>query len=121
RVPVAADESVSSRSEASRMAKVRAASVVNIKLMKCGILEAWDIALICKAAGLGLMVGGMVESSLAMTAAAHFAAGLAGFSFLDLDTPLWFAKDPMKGVKFGRGGLYDLSKVRAGVGVTPRA
>lgn len=120
KVAVAADESVSCRADAVRMAKVRAAQVVNIKLMKCGILEAWDIALICRAAGLGLMIGGMVESSLAMTAAAHFAAGLGGFSFVDLDTPLWFAKDPMRGVTLGPGGVYDLSKVKAGIGVAPR-
>jgi L-alanine-DL-glutamate epimerase-like enolase superfamily enzyme len=119
-VPVAADETVSSRADAVKMARVRAASVVNIKLMKCGLLEAWDIALILRGAGLKLMVGGMIESSLAMTAAAHLAAGLGGFSFVDLDTPLWFASDPMKGVSIGRGGVYDLSKVKAGVGVFPK-
>lgn len=119
-VPVAADESVSSRADAARMAREKAASVVNIKLMKCGLLEAWDIALTCRAAGLRLMIGGMIESSLAMTAAAHLAAGLGGFSFVDLDTPLWFARQPMRGVSFGRGGLYDLSRVRAGIGVEPK-
>ena len=97
-----------------------APNLVNVKLMKCGLLEAWDIALICRAAGLGLMIGGMVESPLAMAAAAHLAAGLGGFSFVDLDTPLWFARNPMRGVQFGRGGVYDLSRVKAGIGVVPR-
>lgn len=119
-VPVAADETVSSRADAVKMARLKAASVVNIKLMKCGLLEAWDIALILRGAGLRLMVGGMIESSLAMTAAAHLAAGLGGFSFVDLDTPLWFSSNPMKGVTIGRGGVYDLSRVRAGVGVRPK-
>lgn len=118
-VPVAADETVSSRADALKMARLKAAAVVNVKLMKCGVLQAWDIALICRAAGLGLMMGGMVESPLAMAAAAHFAAGLGGFSFIDLDTPLWFARNPMQGLSLSRSGLYDLSPIHAGIGVRP--
>jgi L-alanine-DL-glutamate epimerase-like enolase superfamily enzyme len=118
-VPVAADESASSRTAVLRLVRERAAQVVNIKLMKCGILEAWDIAAIARSAGLELMIGGNIESSLAMTAAAHFAAGLGGFTFVDLDTPLWFSRDPMTGMRLGPGGVYDLSGVKAGIGVRP--
>jgi len=121
RVDVAADESVSCRADAVKAARTRAVQVVNVKLMKCGLLEAWDIASICRGAGLRLMMGGMVETSLAMGCAAHLAAGVGGFEFIDLDTPLWLAKDPMKGLGFGRGGVYDLSRVAAGIGVVPRA
>jgi L-alanine-DL-glutamate epimerase-like enolase superfamily enzyme len=120
-VLVAADESVSTREQAWRMARERSAQVVNIKLMKSGLLEAWEIALICRASGLGLMIGGMVETSLAMTGAAHLAAGVGGFDFIDLDTPLWLKSEPMRGVRIGRKGIYDLSRVRGGIGVTPRA
>ncbi|MBI5241216.1 MAG: dipeptide epimerase [Elusimicrobia bacterium] len=119
-VPVAADESADSREAVLRLARGRAVQVVNIKLMKCGILEAWDIAAVARSAGIGLMIGGNIESSLAMAAAAHFAAGLGGFAFVDLDTPLWFSRDPMRGVSLGPGGVYDLSGVRAGIGVEPR-
>ncbi|HAZ06975.1 MAG TPA: dipeptide epimerase [Elusimicrobia bacterium] len=118
-VPVAADESVSGRADALGLARRRAAQVLNLKLMKMGLLEVWDCALIAKASGLGLMIGGMIETSLAMTCAAHFAAGLGGFSFVDLDTPLWLRKDPTRGLRMERGGIYDLSKVSAGIGVTP--
>jgi L-alanine-DL-glutamate epimerase-like enolase superfamily enzyme len=117
--PVAADESVASRKDALRMAKERAASVINIKLMKAGLLEAWDIALIARSAGLGLMIGGNVESRLAMAAAAHFACGLGGFSFIDLDTPLWLAREPMRGLSMSPKGVYDLSAAPSGVGVIP--
>jgi L-alanine-DL-glutamate epimerase-like enolase superfamily enzyme len=122
RVPVAADESVSSRADALRLAARRVVQVVNVKLMKCGLLEAWDIALICRAAGLGLMAGGMVETRLAMACAAHLAAGVGGFAFVDLDTPLWLAKDPMRpaGPRFGRGGWWELARVEAGIGVRPK-
>ena len=119
RVPVAADESACGRAAVLRLAAEGAVQVVNIKLMKCGLLEAWDIAAIARSAGLGLMIGGNIESSLAMTAAAHFAAGLGGFSFVDLDTPLWFAREPMRGSLLGPGGVYDLAPVSAGIGVTP--
>jgi L-alanine-DL-glutamate epimerase-like enolase superfamily enzyme len=75
----------------------RAANVINIKLMKSGVVEALEIAAIARAAGLGLMIGGMVESILAMTMSAHFAAGLGGFRFVDLDTPLFLATNPFPG------------------------
>jgi L-alanine-DL-glutamate epimerase-like enolase superfamily enzyme len=61
----------------------------------------------------------MVETPLAMGAAAHLAAGLGSVEFVDLDTPLWLAKNPTRGVGFGPGGVYDLSGVKAGVGVAP--
>lgn len=116
---VAADESVSSPEQALRMAKERAAQVINVKLMKAGLLAAWDIALIAKGSGLGLMIGGMVESQLAMGCAAHLAAGVGGFKFVDLDTPLWLKASPMRGLRMGRGGLYDLASKRPGIGVRP--
>ena len=121
RVGVAADESVSSRRDALRMAQRRSAQVVNVKLMKTGLLESWDLARICRAAGLGLMVGAMVETPLALAAAAHLGAGHGGFEFVDLDTSLWLAREPMRGVAFGARGVYDLAAVRAGIGVVPRS
>jgi L-alanine-DL-glutamate epimerase-like enolase superfamily enzyme len=118
-VPVAADESVRGRADAWGLARRRAVSVLNLKLMKMGLLEAWDCALIARASGLGLMIGGMIETSLAMACAAHFAAGIGGFGVVDLDTPLWLKRDPTRGLRLGRGGVYDLSRVREGIGVTP--
>jgi L-alanine-DL-glutamate epimerase-like enolase superfamily enzyme len=97
-VPVAADEAVARREDALRVAAARAADVINIKLMKCGgILEALDIAAIARAAGIRLMIGGMVETRLGMGTSAHLAAGLGGFDFLDLDTHLLLAEDPFVG------------------------
>ncbi|MDE2141358.1 MAG: dipeptide epimerase [Elusimicrobia bacterium] len=119
RVAVAADESVSGRSDALGLARSKSVSVLNLKLMKMGLLEAWDCALIARAAGLGLMIGGMIETSLAMACAAHFAAGIGGFGVVDLDTPLWLKRDPTRGLRIARGGVYDLSAVRRGIGVTP--
>lgn len=119
-IPVAADESLRGRADALKLARTGAAQVLNLKLMKMGVLEAWDCAMIARASGLRVMVGGMVETPLAMGAAAHLAAGLGGVDFVDLDTPLWLAENPTKGIGFGRGGVYDLSGVKAGIGVMPK-
>jgi len=120
RVPVAADETVVDASDALRMAATRSAHVVNIKLMKSGIVEAMDIAAVCRAGYLGLMIGGMIETRLAMCCSAHFAAGHGGFTFVDLDTPLLLAEDPFEGGYQRVGGRYLLSGIRAGIGCWPR-
>jgi L-alanine-DL-glutamate epimerase-like enolase superfamily enzyme len=117
--PVAADETASSAAAVLRVAREGAAQVVNIKLQKAGVVEALDIAGICRAAGLRLMIGGMVESILSMTMSAHFAAGLGGFAFVDLDTPMFMAENPFAGGFAQTGARLDLGHVAAGHGVTP--
>jgi L-alanine-DL-glutamate epimerase-like enolase superfamily enzyme len=119
-IPVAADESAASVADALRIVQSGAAQVINIKLMKSGVVEALAIAEIAKAAGVGLMIGGMVEATLAMSMSACFAAGLGGFSFVDLDTPLFFLEEPFAGGYTRSGERMDLSSIEAGHGVTPR-
>jgi L-alanine-DL-glutamate epimerase-like enolase superfamily enzyme len=94
--------------------------VFNIKLMKTGIAESLAIAAIARAAGLDLMIGGMVESVLAMTTSACFAAGLGGFAFVDLDTPLFLADNPFDGGYVQTRDCLELSGIVAGHGVSPR-
>lgn len=118
--PLAADETASSSANVLRIAHERAAQVINIKLMKCGVAEALDIAAIARAAGLGLMIGGNVESILAMTMSAHFAAGQGGFSFVDLDTPMFMAENPFDGGFRQTGARLELDHIAAGHGVTPK-
>ena len=43
------------------------------------------------------MIGGNVESILAMTVSACFATGQGGFQFADLDTPMFLAANPVEG------------------------
>jgi len=117
-VPVAADESVHTAADALRVAQMGAANVVNIKVMKSGLIEALQIASVCRAAHLSLMVGAMIESRLAIAASAHFAAGFGGFRYVDLDTPMLLAEDPFKGGYVQEGMNYQLAQVRRGHGVT---
>ncbi len=64
-----------------------------------------------------MMIGAMIEARLAIAAAAHLAAGLCGFSFIDLDTPMLLAEDPFTGGYEQRGGIYDVSGVKGGLGI----
>ncbi|MBM3141356.1 MAG: dipeptide epimerase, partial [Chloroflexi bacterium] len=109
RVPVAADESCRSPADALRIASGRLAQVLNIKLAKSGVVGALEVAAIARAGGLGLMIGGMVETRISMGFAAHLAAGLGGFAWIDLDTPLLLAEDPVRGGYVARGARYDLA------------
>lgn len=96
-VPVAADESVMSAKDALEVVRRKAADVVNLKIMRCGLLESVRIAEIAHAAGLGLMIGGMVESRLAMSCSLSLVYGLGWIDHCDLDTPLLLAEDPVRG------------------------
>lgn len=96
-VPVAADESVRSLQDARDVIQQQAAEIINIKIMKSGLREAMEIASYARAAGLRLMIGGMVETRIAMGCSFALVLGLGGFEFLDLDTPLLLASDPVKG------------------------
>jgi L-alanine-DL-glutamate epimerase-like enolase superfamily enzyme len=116
-VQVAADESASSAPAVARLLKMGAVNAVNIKLMKTGIIGALDIAAICRAQHCALMIGAMIESRLAIAAAAHLAAGLGGFSYIDLDTPMLLATDPFSGGYEQHGGVYNLSGVKSGLGI----
>ena len=118
---VAADEAVTSAEDARRVVRARAADVINIKLLKAGLGEALEIARVARAGGVGLMIGGNVESVLAMTVSACFATALGGFRFADLDTPFFMSENPFRGGYRIRAGQISVGHLRAGHGVVPRA
>jgi L-alanine-DL-glutamate epimerase-like enolase superfamily enzyme len=123
RVPVAADESARSATDVARLAAHRAADVVNVKVTKCGLVEACDMIAAARTFKLGLMIGGMVETPLGMTVSACLAAGHGGFSFVDLDTPFFMKDVPTEGGCYelaGRGPTLRLSHIVAGHGVRVR-
>lgn len=116
-IPIAADESARSAQDVLRLIQDQSASVINIKLMKAGVAEALQIASLAQASGLGLMIGGMVESILAMSFSAHFAAGIGGFDYVDLDTPLFIAEHPFSGGFCQEGSRLTLDPSVPGHGV----
>jgi L-alanine-DL-glutamate epimerase-like enolase superfamily enzyme len=80
-----------------RIAQRGLAGVVNLKVTKSGVVETLTMWHVAEAAGLERMIGGMVEAELAMTFSAQLAAGLGGFAFVDLDTPLFLKESPFEG------------------------
>jgi len=117
-IPIAADESVFSLADLQKIIKAGAADVVNLKIMKTGILQALEIATTAKAFGLDLMIGGMVETRLAMGCSVSIAMGYCPIKYIDLDTPLLMKSDPMLG-----GYSYCGSEIRSwdtpGLGMVP--
>jgi L-alanine-DL-glutamate epimerase-like enolase superfamily enzyme len=95
-VPVCADESCHDTASLAHIAGRYDA--VNIKLDKTGgLTEALRLAAGAKAAGLGIMVGCMVATSLAMAPALLLAADAR---WIDLDGPLLLARDREHGLVF---------------------
>jgi L-alanine-DL-glutamate epimerase-like enolase superfamily enzyme len=89
---------------------------INIKLMKCGGLrEAMRMIHTAKALGMKTMLGCMIESSVAITAAAHLSPLV---DYADLDGNLLVTNDPFCGVKVERGQL--ILNDEPGLGLMPR-
>jgi L-alanine-DL-glutamate epimerase-like enolase superfamily enzyme len=95
---ILADESVYSPRDALKLIGLRAADMINIKLMKSGgIGGALKICAMAEAAGMECMIGAMMESKVAITAAAHLATARRCFTKYDLDPPILCASDSVKG------------------------
>lgn len=116
-VPVAADETVFTAADALNVARMGCADVINIKLMKSGIVEALDIAAIARNANVKLMIGCMLESKLALSCAVHFAAGLGGFSFIDLDPHINPEDEPFAGGPEFKDPVWTLADNVPGIGL----
>ncbi|QBD80774.1 dipeptide epimerase [Ktedonosporobacter rubrisoli] len=116
-VPVAADESAANSAEVAHLLAMEAVNVINIKLQKCGIVDALEIAALCRVKHIPLMIGAMADSRLATSASAHFVAGLGGFSYIDLDSPMLMVSDPFTGGYEQKGAIYDLAGIKSGLGI----
>lgn len=114
-MPIFADESVLVSPDVPAMAGL--VDGVNVKLMKSGgIREALRLIHTARAHGMGVMIGCMIETSVAITAAAHLSP-LADFA--DLDGNLLISNDPFSGAAVRQGRL--VLPEDPGIGVTPRA
>jgi L-Ala-D/L-Glu epimerase len=116
-VLLCADESARSAEDVLSIADRGVAGAINIKLMKCGVAESMTMWHVARAAGLTMMIGGMVESIVAMSASAAFAAGLGGFEFVDLDTPPLIVEHPFSGGYRQDEDRLELAEIDRGHGV----
>ena len=100
-LPVVVDESCVVATDVPRVAG--AADGINIKLAKCGSLrEALRMVAAARAQGMLVMVGCMIESSLGITAAAHFTPLLDA---ADLDGAALTVNDPFRGATIEGGQI----------------
>ena len=111
--PVMADESAFSAAQVTELLERRAVDIINIKLMKTGgISGAIKIADIADKFGAQCMIGCMLETSISVSAAAHFAAAYAHvITRIDLDGPALGRFDPVLG-----GALFNGPDIRLGDG-----
>lgn len=120
-IRVAADEDARCLGDLALLHAECAADVVNFKLTKSGVSGSLTMIAEARRLGFGLMLGGMVETRLAMTFSACIAGGQGGFEELDLDTPLFMKDDRLQGGFAQRGPRLDLAGIALGHGVGLRA
>jgi len=100
-VPIIADESSITCEDIPLLANC--VDGINIKLMKCaGIRHALKMIHVARAHNLRVMIGCMIESSLAITAATHLTPLV---DYADLDGNLLIDNDPYVGVTVENGKL----------------
>ena len=97
--PIMADESVFGPTDVIELIRMRAADIINIKLMKTGGLSnAIQIADICGMYGMECMIGCMVETSVSVSAAVHLAVAKSSvITKVDLDGPSLCQFNPVVG------------------------
>ena len=116
--PIMADESVRTARDVRRISDRGAADLVNIKLAKTGgLAEALAAAEAARTAGLGLVIGCMMESHVGVSAAAHLAAAVAPDIVHDLDAAFWLRSSPVTGGVTLTGDALDLG-IELGIGIT---
>ncbi len=105
--PVLADESVFSPIDALKILQIRAADLVNIKLMKTGGLHnALKICSMAEIYGVECMIGCMLEAKISVTAAVHLACAKSIITKIDLDGPVLCSEDPIDG-----GAIFENCKI----------
>lgn len=110
-VPIIADEAVKTAADIPLLST--AYDGINIKLMKAGGLqEAMRMIQMAKALNMKIMLGCMIESSIAISAAAHLSPLV---DYADLDGNLLLAEDPFDGVKVEKGKLILNDKPGLGI------
>jgi L-Ala-D/L-Glu epimerase len=116
-VPIAADESVFTSADAINIIRTGCADIINIKIMKSGILEAIEIAAIARSGNIKLMIGCMLETKLALGCSVSLAAGLGCFDYIDLDPHIDPDEEPVTGGPEYLAPYYTLSEDKPGLGI----
>jgi L-Ala-D/L-Glu epimerase len=119
-IKIMADESVYNHHDAQRQIETKSCDYINIKFAKSGgIHEAIKIAEVAVKHNIFCMMGGMLESRVALTAFAHFAAAHEQIIFYDMDTCMLGHKvDPVTGGVSFNGFTVTLPENIIGIGAS---
>jgi len=110
-LPVIADEAVQTTADLFKVKDIY--SGINIKLMKCGGMNAaHKMALMAREMGMKVMIGCMTETSCAISAAAQVSPLV---DWADLDGNLLISNDVYEGVTVDDGKIT--LKERPGIGI----
>ncbi len=116
--PILADESVFGPVDAVKILEEHAADMINIKLMKTGgIYQALKICGLAEAYHIPCMLGCMLESKIAVSAAAHLACAKGVITAVDLDGPSLCQIDPYTGGPVYKGPDIYMTDA-PGIGIT---
>jgi L-alanine-DL-glutamate epimerase-like enolase superfamily enzyme len=97
-LPIMADETVYGATDLERVIRLEAADAVNVKLAKCGgPLTGLRLLARAREAGLGTMVGSMMESHVGVATAASMVAAVGTSAVSDLDAAWWATHSPYAG------------------------
>jgi L-alanine-DL-glutamate epimerase-like enolase superfamily enzyme len=92
--PLLADEGIHAPADVVQCVAAGAADMVNIKVLKSGGLQpSLEMAALCRAHHLPVVIGSMVESGVGSLLAAHLALATPGVVSTELCGPLLFADD----------------------------
>lgn len=86
KLPLVADESVRTASEARKLLEAGAIDGINIKVAKSGLLESLGIILLVRRHKKILSIGCMEESKRGLAPSVHLACGTGVFDWVDLDS-----------------------------------
>jgi L-alanine-DL-glutamate epimerase-like enolase superfamily enzyme len=85
-IPIILDETIFTAADLERALAEDICDGVNIKIAKSGISESKKIFDLARREGMKLMIGCMTETMVGLSAGIFFAAGTAGFDYIDLDS-----------------------------------
>jgi len=115
-MPLLADEGIHAPADVVQCVRTRAADMVNIKVLKCGgLLTSLEMAALCHAHHLPIVVGSMIETGVGTLLSAHFALVTGGVFSTELCGPLLYRETLLDTALDIRDGALWLGE-RSGLG-----